>query len=165
MHKSRAFVVMLMFVAAASCSKSSSTADTTAASTASGPQDVSAEKAAILRSDSAWMNAVIAKNVDSLMTFYTSDAVSYGFGPAAAGVDKIRANYADFVKSKVEFPMINQQDVQFSADGTMAYDHGTYGMTVTPPGGKAAAMKGAFLNVWRKVDGHWKLVAEMSTPM
>jgi hypothetical protein len=24
---------------------------------------------------------------------------------------------------------------------------------------------GAYLNVWRKVDGQWKLVAEMSTPI
>lgn len=165
MHKSRTFVVLLMFVAAASCSKSSPTADTTAADAAPAPQDMSAEKAAILRSDSAWMNAVIAKNVDSLMTFYTSDAVSYGFGPSAMGTDKIRANYVEFVKSKVENPVISQQDVQFSSDGTMAYDHGTYGMTVTAPGKKAATMKGAFLNVWRKVDGRWKLVAEMSTPM
>ena len=165
MPKSRSLVVMLMFVAAASCSKSSSTADTTASKAAPAPQDMSADKAAILSADSAWMNAVIAKNVDSVMTYYTADAVSYGFGPAAMGTDKIRANYVDFVKSKVESPTINQQDVQFSPDGMMAYDHGTYAMTVTPPGGKPAATKGAFLNVWKKVDGKWKLAAEMSTPM
>jgi ketosteroid isomerase-like protein len=47
----------------------------------------------------------------------------------------------------------------------MAYDYGTYTMTVTAPGGKPGTGTGAYLNVWRKVGGEWKLVAEMSTPI
>jgi uncharacterized protein (TIGR02246 family) len=126
---------------------------------------MSAEKAAILSADSAWFRAVQAKNVDSVMVWYTPDAVSYGFGAPATSPDKIRANYAEYVKSKIENPTITHGDVQFSSDGTMAYDHGTYSVTMTPPGGKPAVMKGGYLNVWRKVDGQWRLVAEMSTPI
>jgi ketosteroid isomerase-like protein len=69
------------------------------------------------------------------------------------------------VKSKVTDPKIDSKAVNFSDDGTMAFDHGTYSMTVTPPGGKATRDNGAFLNVWKKMNGQWKLMAEMSTPV
>jgi len=166
MRNSRMTVVMVMFVVAA-CSKASpSPADSSSAMTpaAAATADMSAERAKILAADSAWFRAVIAKNLDSVMVWYTPDAVSYGFGPPATTPDKIRANYAEFVKSKVENPTTTSGGVEFSNDGTMAYDHGTYSMTVTAPGKKPEASKGAYLNVWRKVDGQWRLVAEMSTP-
>lgn len=164
MQNSRRFLVMLMFVMAA-CSKMSPAPADSGKAVAAAPADMSADKAAIMAADSAWFRAVMAKNVDSVMVWYTPDAVSYGFGPVATNPDQIRANYVEFVKSKVEQPVINFGNIAFSDDGTMAYDHGTYSMTVTAPGGKPAASKGAFLNVWRKVDGNWRLVAEMSTPM
>ena len=49
--------------------------------------------------------------------------------------------------------------------GTMAYDHGTFTATVTPPGGKPSRDTGAYLNVWKKIDGQWKMLAELSTPV
>ena len=49
--------------------------------------------------------------------------------------------------------------------GLMAYDHGTFKATMTPPGGKPETSSSAYLNVWRKMDGKWKLVAEMSVPV
>ena len=127
--------------------------------------DKRAEGAAVLASDSAWMRFVTSKNVDSLMTLYASDAVSYGPGMAPAiGIDQVKASYAEFVKSAIADPKINQLGINFSDDGAMAYDHGTYSLLVTPPGGKPATMYGTYLNVFRKVDGKWKLVAEMSSP-
>lgn len=111
------------------------------------------------------MRHVVAKNVDSLMTWYTPDAVSYGFGAPATGTDAIRAVYTEMAKSTVTDPKILSNTVRFSDDGTMAFDHGTYSMNLTPPGGKTAPQKGAYLNVWKKVGGEWKLVAEMSTPL
>src|ERR1044071_5576854 len=45
--------------------------------------------------------------------------------------------------------------VRFSDDGTMAMDHGTYSMMMAEPGKKAAKQSGAYLNVWKKIDGQW----------
>jgi len=111
------------------------------------------------------MRNVVAKNVDSLMTYYSTDAVSYGFGPPAIGTDQIRASYAEMVKATIADPKILSNTIKFSNDGSMAYDHGTYSMTMTPPGGKPSTETGAYLNVWRKIDGQWKLVAEASAPV
>jgi uncharacterized protein (TIGR02246 family) len=165
MH-ARFMMLAIASIAAAACAKkASSTADTGMAA-APAPADRQADAAAIIALDSAWFRNVMSKNVDSIMTFYTPDAVSYGFGTApASGTDQVRALYTEFVKASITNPKINSNTAKFSDDGMMAYDYGTYTMTVTPPGGKASIENGAYLNVWRKVDGQWKLVAEMSTPI
>lgn len=136
------------------------------ATPAAATTDHSADAAAIVSLDSAWMQNVMAKNVDSLMIYYAPDAVSYGYGAApASGIDQIRALYTEMVKSTFSNPKIPSSTVKFSDDGMMAFDHGTYQMTVQPPGGKASTETGGYLNVWKKMDGQWKLVAEMSTPV
>lgn len=150
------------------CAKkvSDTAADTAAASApAAAATDHSADVHTIIASDSAWMRNVIAKNVDSLMTYYAPEAVSYGFGAPASGTDQIRTEYTNMVKSTITIPKINAGPVSFSNDGSMAFDHGTYSMTVTPPGGKPSNSTGAYLNVWKKMNGQWKLMAEMSTPV
>jgi uncharacterized protein (TIGR02246 family) len=164
-------ILMLLAVAAltTACSKPAQNAADTgmaAQGVVTPPADQSAEAAAIVKADSAWMRHVQSRNVDSVMSWYTPDAVSYGFGGSpASGTDQIRANYTEFVKATITEPKILTNTVKFSDDGNMAYDHGTYTMTVAQPGGKPARENGAYLNVWRKVDGQWKLVAEMGTPV
>ena len=161
---------MAAVISTVACNKSaSSTGDTgmvAAPESAPAAVDRNADVTAIVKADSAWLRQVMAKNVDSLMTYYTPDAVSYGFGAApASGSDQVRAMYTEMVKSNITNPKLISNTVKFSDDGSMAFDHGTYAMTVTPPGGKPTNENGAYLNVWRKVDGQWKLVAEMSTPV
>jgi len=159
-------IVALSCIMSGCTKKAEEAADTvTASHPAAAPMDQAAESRTIVALDSAWMRQVVAKNVDSLMTYYTADAVSYGFGPPASGSDQIRALYTNMVKSTITNPTITEGAVKFSDDGTMAFDHGKYTMTVTPPGGKASNEAGAYLNVWKKVDGQWKLAAEMSTPV
>jgi uncharacterized protein (TIGR02246 family) len=100
------------------------------------------------------------------MTYYAPDAVSYGYGSApASGTDQVRSMYTEMVKSTITNPRLISNTVKFSDDGTMALDHGRYAMTMIPPGGKAENVNGAYVNVWRRIDGQWKLVAEISTPI
>jgi uncharacterized protein (TIGR02246 family) len=148
------------------CAKTANDGADAAPAAAAAPADRSADTRTIIALDSGWMRNVIAKNVDSLMTYYAPDAVSIGFGGApATGTEQVRGVYTEMVKSTIADPVINPGAVGFSDDGTMAFDHGTYSMTVTPPGGKATKESGAYLNVWRKLDGQWKLVAEVSSPL
>ena len=163
--RTRILGTMLLVATVAACStKDSATTDSTAADTAAlATHDTDAR--AIVAADSSWLRNVVAKNVDSLMTWYTPDAVSFGFGTAARGTDQIRALYTEMTKSTITNPKLVSSQVEFSNDGTMAYDYGTYEMTTAAPGKKAVSEAGSFLNVWRKVDGQWKLVAEMSTPV
>lgn len=168
-NRSRILAGIVAFsLVSAGCSKKGADDATAGSTAASAPAatDHTTDAAAITGLDSAWLRNVVGKNVDSIMTYYTPDAVSYGYGAApASGTDQLRAEYTEMVKSTITNPKLNSNIVKFSDDGTMAYDHGTYQMTIQPPGGKAENQAGAFLNVWKKTDAGWKLLVEMSTPI
>jgi uncharacterized protein (TIGR02246 family) len=158
--------IIVLSCVIAGCAKKADNTDTAMTSAAAAaPADRSADMRTIVALDSGWIRNVMAKNVDSLMTYYAPDAVSYGFGAPASGTDQIRGLYTEMVKATITDPKLNSNTVKFSDDGTMAFDHGTYAMTMAPPGGKPSTEAGAFLNVWKKMDGQWKLVAEMSSPL
>lgn len=171
-NRTKVFAAMLLvLLAGVACSKKDTDDNDTAkamnsSSPASAPADHTADAAAIVGLDSAWLRNVMAKNVDSVMTYYAPDAVSYGPGAVpAAGTDQVKAVYTEMVKSTITNPKLLSNTVKFSDDGTMAFDHGTYSMTVAPPGRKPSIQTGGYLNVWKKMDGQWKMLAEMSTPV
>ena len=67
-------------------------ASTAASSPAAVATDHTADALAITQADSAWLRGVMNKNVDSVMAYYTPDAVSYSAGETpAAGTDQVRA--------------------------------------------------------------------------
>jgi uncharacterized protein (TIGR02246 family) len=159
--------IAVLSLVAGCTKKEAATADSTAAApAATATTDHTADAAKIVAADSAWLRGVMNKNVDSIMTWYTPDAVSYGGGAApASGTDQIRAEYTEMVKSTTTNPKLLSNTVKFSDDGSLAYDHGTYQMTMQAPGKKAEVINGAYLNVWKKTDSGWKMSVEMSTPV
>lgn len=140
------------------------TADSAAASsTASGKSfDRNAASAQILGNDSVFIRGMVAKNVDSVMCCYDNDAVSLGGGKATKGVSDIRKSYVEAVKANVRDVTFHSDGVNFSDDGTMAWDYGTFSQTADVKG-KPTKQSGNFLNVWKKVDGKWKIVAEIGS--
>jgi ketosteroid isomerase-like protein len=153
------FAVAAVGILLVGCGKSTSpTADSSAVAF-----DAAAARAAIVAADSAWMRAVLAKNVDSLMPHYASDAVSMSEGTKAVkGTGEIRTSYESFVKANPRDISVKIGDVSFSDDGTMAWDYGSYAGTIDGPGGKPAKVGGNFLNVWKNVNGKWIMVAEIN---
>ena len=81
----------------------------TATAPAAAAADRSADERAIIALDSGWVRQVLAKNVDSLMTYYAPDAVSYGFAGsgAASGIDQLRAGYTEMVKATMTNPTMS----------------------------------------------------------
>jgi ketosteroid isomerase-like protein len=124
--------------------------------------DADAARAAIIAADSAWTRAVLAKNVDSLMPYYAPDALSMMEGTKAIrGTSDIRTAYRDFVKSNPRDVSLKVDGINFSDDGSMAWDHGTVVGTVDGPGGKPVKFAGNYVNVWKNLNGKWLLVAEI----
>src|SRR4051812_634874 len=96
----------------AGCSKATSAnADSASApSTASSSSfNESAARAQILGADSAFVRAILAKNVDSLMPYYDPSVVSLG-KTAVKGTTDMRASYVQAVKT-------NTHDISFQSDG------------------------------------------------
>jgi ketosteroid isomerase-like protein len=158
----RTFLVAVVGVLLMGCSKrTSGSADS--ALPGGGAFDADASRAQIIAADSAWVRAVQSKNVDSLMPYYASDAVSMSEGAKAAdGTDAIRAAYAKMVATNPRNMSLKVDAVTFSDDGTMASDYGSFSGTADGPGGKPIKFTGNYVNVWQRVNGRWVLIAEIS---
>ena len=155
--------VVIVFVLA--CYKSTpATADSAAASsTASGKSfDKDAARAEILHGDSAFVNGMQTQNVDSIMAYYVPDVVSLGGKSLIKGAGDLRGSYVQAVKTPHAITF-QSHGVNFSDDGTTAWDYGTFSDS-TVVKGKATKSSGTFLNVWKHVDGKWKIAAEISSP-
>jgi ketosteroid isomerase-like protein len=138
-------------------------ADSSAASsTMTGSFDETAARAQILGADSAFVRALTSKNVDSLMVYYDPSVVSLG-KTAVKGTSDLRKSYTQSVKSNPRDLTFQSGGVNFSNDHSMAWDYGTFSQTSDGPKGKPAKASGTFLNVWKNVGGHWKIVAEINS--
>src|SRR5207247_11460347 len=97
--------------------------------------DAESARKEIIAADSAWVRAVQAKNVDSVMPYYASDAMSMSEGTKAAdGRDAIRKAYEQMVKTNPRNLTFKVDAVVLSDDGTMASDYGSYSSTSEGPG-------------------------------
>jgi ketosteroid isomerase-like protein len=157
------FFVAFVGLVAAGCNKPTpATADSTLPAGAE-KFDPEVARKEIIAADSAWVRAVQAKNVDSLMPYYASDAVSMSEGTKAAdGTKDIRAAYQQMVKTNPRNLKFKVESVVFSDDGTMATDYGSVSGTSDGPAGKPVNFTGNYMNVWQKVNGRWVLIAEIS---
>ena len=140
------------------------TADsTTAANAAAGSFDENAARAQILAADSAFVRGLTTKHVDSMIVYYDPDVVSMSEGAKPVrGVADLRKSYDEVVKSNPRDFVFESKGVHFSNDHSMAWDWGTFGVTVDGPNGKPVTSLGSALNVWKNVGGRWLIVAEIA---
>jgi len=160
----RLIILAVAAVAAVGCNKStSSTTDTGAAgAAATAPAvDKKAAEAEIRAGDTAFFNAVTAKDANAAANVYSNDAVSMpANSPPLKGHDAIRKFNEDFFKLPQVTLNGETEHVKISDDGTMAYATGKYAASWLDPRGKKVNEEGKYLNVYEKVDGKWKIVAD-----
>jgi len=97
------------------------------------------------------------------MPYYDESVVSMSEGAKAVkGIRDVRASYNEAVKGNLRDLTFQSGGVNFSDDGTMAWDYGTVSSTTNDAKGKPVKSSGNFLNVWKRVGGHWRIVAEIS---
>jgi len=157
--------LLLVGMIGAGCGKSApASADSaTPAGTTSATFDTNAARREILRADSAFVRALIAKNVDSLMPYYDPDVVSMSEGSKPVkGMGGLRSHYAEAITTNPRDLTFESEGVNFSGDGTMAWDYGTYEGTANDSKGKPVKVTGSFLSVWKRVGGRWVIVAEIN---
>ncbi len=136
----------------------SSCADT-AATAATDPADgMQALKAA----DAALQKAVVDKNLEGIVTFYTEDAVLLPTAnPIVVGRPAIREEWQHIlsIPNFQNKSSLTQIDVATGKD--MAYSTGTYLATMLGEDGKPVTEPGKWLSVWKKqADGSWRIVVD-----
>lgn len=107
-----------------------------------------------------WEQAAATRNADTLAAIYASDAVGmYAEAPARMGRDSIRVTWANFFNDL--YLDIAPRRVDVSATGDMAYATGRYQIRSGSPTGDLLET-GKYLQIWKKMNGQWMVVAEMN---
>lgn len=155
--------LMIVSTVVAGCErKDDDDKEDSAKATAAAPAlDRAAAEAEIKAGDSAFFAAVMAKDANGIAATYSNDAVSMPPGvPAMRGRDAIKKGNEEFLKTP-GFTMTGEtESVKFSDDGTMAYATGKYTAKYSNAKGKPVTEDGKYLEVLKKVDGKWKVIAD-----
>lgn len=132
-----------------------------AAPAAAAPVDTKAATNEVRALDSEYFAAAKAKDANAIAGLYSNDAVSQSpNAPPLAGHDAIIKYNQDFLKLPQMVITGGSDAISLSDDGTMAYDLGHYSLTYVDAKGKAVKDEGKYLEVLKKVDGKWKIVAD-----
>ena len=127
--------------------------------------DTVAEAKALIEADRAWANHASSGNVDSVLAYWTEDAIVVSPGqPTYSGKAAIRS----MVTASMSVPgfHINWTPMKavVSESGDFGYTTGTNELTIPDPTGKLVTNKGRYLEVWRKdADGKWRCVEDYAS--
>ena len=113
-----------------------------------------ADRTAIRQVGETDMKMMNAKDWMGDLALYTEDAIE--LPPNQAAVQGKAAIQA-WDEALPPFSNFQEQSLETGGQGDLAYDRGTYSMTVTPPGAAPIEDRGKYLTIWRKqADGSWK---------
>jgi len=129
----------------------------------STPPDTRAADAAALRAIiKDWSAAAQAKDAAKFVSVYAEDAVVMMAGvPDIRGLAAIREGIPAMMQDPAFALSFEADTVEVARSGDLAYETGSYSMTMTGPDKKPASEKGHYVVVWRKgADGAWKVVVD-----
>ena len=127
--------------------------------------DTAAEARTLLEVDRAWAKHASSGTVDSVLAYWTDDAVVVSQGqPTYSGKAAIR----NMVTASMSVPGFHinwtPERAFVSKSGDMGYTVGTNELTVPDPTGKLTTEKGRYIEVWRKdADGKWRCVEDYAS--
>jgi ketosteroid isomerase-like protein len=125
--------------------------------------DLAAEKEALLQADREWSTAAATPNVDSVLSFWSDDAIVIPPGqPPVMGKEALRGMVTSMMKIP-GFAIAWQSDsVTVSADGSMAYMLGVNQVSMSDDKGQVVTTHGRGVTVWRKdATGRWRCVVDV----
>jgi uncharacterized protein (TIGR02246 family) len=147
LHKNFVFVLMLVAVLA---------------SIPALAKDTSSNETAIRALDAAWSQAAGAKDLDKTVSVYADDASMLpANAPIASGKDAIRTAWSQLMALPGFSISFAPSKIVIAKAGDMAYEIGTYHLTLNDAQGKPAASVGKYVVNWQKRGGQWKVVADI----
>lgn len=123
-----------------------------------------AEKAALLALDGEWAKAAAEnRDIERIVSFWADDAVVIPPGqPAVVGKQALREMVAATTRIPGFSVSWEEDQVNISPDGRMAYMLGRNRFTVPGASGQPVTTHGRGVTVWRKgADGTWKCVLDI----
>jgi uncharacterized protein (TIGR02246 family) len=121
----------------------------------------SKDEAAIRKADREWSEAVERKDLDKTISFYADDAAVLPFNaPKAEGRENIRQLWSHLFQSPGFHLRFAPVKISVARSGDMAYEIGTFELTMNASNGTPAVSQGKYVVVWRNRNGAWKAVAD-----
>ena len=126
------------------------------------PDTRAADEAALRALIKDWAAAAQAKDAAKFVSVYAEDAVVMMAGaPDIRGIAAIREGIPAMMQDPAFALSFEAETVKVARSGDLAYETGTYSMTMTGPDKKPATEKGHYVVVWRKgADDTWKVVVD-----
>ena len=127
-------------------------------STATGPS----EEQRIRDLDKSWSAAAASKDAAKTASFYADDGSLLPFnGPIVNGKAKIQEAWAGLVAKPGFAIHFEPTRIVVAKSHDMAYDIGTFELTMNDDKGKPATVVGKYLVAWKKQkNGEWKAEAD-----
>jgi uncharacterized protein (TIGR02246 family) len=123
--------------------------------------DLAAEEAAIRALNVEWVAAVAAQDAAGNAAFYAPDgAIMPPGGAMAQGPDAVAQVWQSFFDLPGFVLTFEPTYIEVSAAGDLAYDIGTYSLAFDSDQGPVQD-NGKYVVVWKKVDGVWKVAADI----
>jgi ketosteroid isomerase-like protein len=107
-----------------------------------------------------WQTAIDAKSADRSAAMYAPNAVFMPPNAPKVAGSTIYNAWSGMFKTPGMSLKIHPVTITPSDDASMAYDVGTYEFRLEAPKGPAAD-RGTYLVVWQKVNGEWKVAADI----
>jgi len=129
----------------------------------SSPQpDMAALKKTIEEYNAASVDAMKSGNSDKVLAYYTEDAMEMAPNMAMIkGKAAIKDFQAQMAKSGMKIIDAKFTSVDIDAGGKVAYEVGTYEMTITMVNAPSMNDKGKYIAIWKLQEGgSWKVSAE-----
>src|SRR5712692_10351708 len=112
--------------------------------------------------NAASKDAMLGGNSEKVMSYYEEGAISMPPNMAVIkGKEAIKAFQQQMMKSGVKITAVKFNTVELDAGGKVAYEVGTYEMSMTTPSMGDMKDNGKYIALWRQQrDGSWKVHAE-----
>ncbi|HXV64696.1 MAG TPA: SgcJ/EcaC family oxidoreductase [Vicinamibacteria bacterium] len=126
------------------------------------PDTRAADEATIRANVKEWSAAAQAKDSERFLSFYAEDAtLMLEAAPDVSG----RAALGEALAGMMQDPNFDlsfeAEDVVVARASDLAYETGSYRLTVSGPDGEPATQTGHYVVVWRKMpDGSWKVAVD-----
>jgi ketosteroid isomerase-like protein len=133
------------------------------AATSAAREQWSDEQREIVEANNSYIQAVLAEDLDLLMTFYTDDAVQLPpAAPAIVGKDAVRAGWAEAFDQVTTLQGVSEFD-EIIVFGEWAYGRGHYvGRSRSDEDGTEYDEHLSFSGMWhRGPDGSWRISRDM----
>jgi uncharacterized protein (TIGR02246 family) len=121
-------------------------------------------KSQIRKLNAAWVAAVAARNVEKVAEFYADDGQFLEPGaPVASGRDAITKAWNGLLTSPGFVSLtFSPTSINVAEAGDIAYEVGTYEISMKDAKGKPTAEKGKYVVIWKKqADGSWKVEVDI----